>query len=248
MFCPKCGKEIDNSATFCPYCITPIEKAEEAHEEAFEKVETATESKNQTFANSPFVFNQGEAPHGDYNTSFDLGEKPKPNYPMKWYKFLTRFALVAIAIVMVISAIPYFTGSAFDITNIQTEGYTEDEIDFDNWFTVAISHEEIYAQHPLLQPMAIIIGVLDVLFAAYIIYTEVMLVKFKKKAPMCMYILIAIDYILPIVDWALLKVAGNATSLLSNIFSFAFDIAIGALIIYAHKKYFTTRAELFCND
>lgn len=95
MFCKYCGKEVDETATFCQHCGAKIGVAEE------KTVETERVVTENVDASAP---------------EQAVPETPPVVYPMKWWKFLVYFLLFASAVLNLFSGIGQLTGSIYEET------------------------------------------------------------------------------------------------------------------------------------
>lgn len=85
MFCPNCGKNLEEGKAFCPNCGAAV-----------------AENNQQPF--QPQV--QPSVQAYDYTPQTNIAERP-----MKWFKFLIYFALFASAVVNFFSGISFITGT-----------------------------------------------------------------------------------------------------------------------------------------
>ena len=93
MFCKYCGKEVDETATFCQHCGAAIKKEENNSENTSES-----------------LFDQPVSASAEQI----VPEKPPVVYPMKWWKFLVYFLLFAGAVLNLFSGIGQLTGSIYE--------------------------------------------------------------------------------------------------------------------------------------
>ena len=93
MFCKYCGKEVDETATFCQHCGAAIKKEEDNSENTSES-----------------LFDQPVSASAEQV----VPEKPPVVYPMKWWKFLVYFLLFASAVLNLFSGIGKLTGSIYE--------------------------------------------------------------------------------------------------------------------------------------
>jgi hypothetical protein len=70
MFCPKCGKEIDDSSKFCPYCGTEVRGEEKEHVKP-EVVGAAGESTSSSSSASSSA--NGSTPNATHSAAWTLG-------------------------------------------------------------------------------------------------------------------------------------------------------------------------------
>lgn len=95
MFCPKCGTQNEDTATFCKSCGTKL--------------------------NAQSAPNQGwGAPTPTPTPGFTTASYSN-NMPMKWYKFLIYFLLWLSGVGNILGSIPYFSGSVYDSQGVSSE-------------------------------------------------------------------------------------------------------------------------------
>lgn len=100
---------------------------------------------------------------------------------MGWYKFLIYFALFAGALWNFIYGILYVTGKVYEIADAR------------------VTAKLVYLAYPGLDTVDIIFGIVCFLLAAYGIAVRFMLAKFKKFAPLCLYVLYGVVVVVQII-------------------------------------------------
>lgn len=153
--------------------------------------------------------------------------------PMKWYKFLIYFALIASAVLSFITGLDGITGNFFNI--------------------YGFSAKEAYAQYDGLKQLMTGIGTVSILYALYQLATWFCLFKKKRIGPKLVIAMYAVN---PIISMITEIVAANfiasqtgqtlAQSGLS-VMEIVFDLAVGLALAYANKVYFDKRSALFVN-
>ncbi len=149
--------------------------------------------------------------------------------PMKWFKFLINFSLIAGAVLNVLIALSYITGTIYFS---QTNGEVTAEMIYDT-----------YGQG--VQVLDIIYAVFIIGTAVFGIYTRFMLAKFKAKGPVCLYVLYAVSAVGGLIyNIALCAVTGVTEVLSASSFT-SLAVSIGFLL--ANKSYFDKRKSKFIN-
>jgi len=95
MFCPNCGTNLPDNATFCSNCGAQINN-NNAPQQSYQPPQQPYQP-----------YQPYQPPYSPYNT---MGNE----MPMKWYKFLIYFSLFAGAVLNVISGIMILTGAHYD--------------------------------------------------------------------------------------------------------------------------------------
>jgi len=148
----------------------------------------------------------------------------KPEFPMKWFKFLIYFALFAAAVLNGLNGISTLTGAHYgDLKNT------------------------VYAVFAGMQAVDLIFGIAMVGLAALNIYTRVRLAGFYQNGPKMLTLMYIMNMVLSIgYVVAAQAVCGgvlelNLTTLVSNTIS-------SIIMIIINGVYFTKRAALFVNE
>ena len=163
------------------------------------------------------------------NVGYGYSIPAKPEYPMKWFKFLIYFALFFGAFLEFCFAISYFTGSIYFS---QTNGQ--------------VSAEMVYGMYGApLKILDVLYGVVTLGAAVFSIVTRFRLAKFKANGPKCLYIL----YIVGGLAGLVYNIGVSMITGVSGIFnsSFISSIVATAIVVWANYKYFSKRDELFNN-
>ena len=155
-------------------------------------------------------------PHCGTPVTDDIPNDIFPPYtpPMKWYKFLIYFSLFAGAIA---SAIGVVSSLVLILTELGT----------------------YLANIPLLA-VEIAYAACNLIFACFALYTRNALVKYKKNAPLCLYVCYGISGLSEVVYGAYTYIEGSF-DLLSVIVGVITIVAM----IAANYIYFTKRKDMF---
>lgn len=145
--------------------------------------------------------------------------------PMKWYKFLIYFALIAGAIVNFATGITMVTGSVYEVQS-------------------GVSADAVYSMYDGLKTIDVIYGL--ALFAVAILgfVTRSKLANYKADGPKFVYMVYGISAIVVLLYNILV---GAVTGL--NVFnaSVVTSFIVQLVMIWANMKYFGKRAHLFVN-
>ena len=195
MFCTKCGKEIADGQRFCPGC--------------------GAENRN-----------VGQQVYGSMNTTNTFDVSSVQNVlPMKWYKFLIYFALIAGAIVNFATGITMVTGSVYEVQS-------------------GVSADTVYSMYDGLKTIDVIYGL--ALFAVAILgfVTRSKLANYKADGPKFVYMVYGISAVVVLLYNIFV---GAVTGL--NVFnaSVVTSFIVQLVMIWANMKYFGKRAHLFVN-
>lgn len=148
----------------------------------------------------------------------------KPEFPMKWFKFLIYFSLFAAAVLNGLSGISTLTGAHYG-------GLTD----------------TVYAVFGGMQAVDLIFGLGMIGLAAFNIYTRVRLAGFYQNGPKMLTLVYMLSMVLSIgyVVAAQVVCGGvlelDLTSLISNVIT-------SVVMIIINGVYFTKRAALFVNE
>lgn len=196
MFCTNCGTQLPEDASFCMSCGAKILKsAVPPIEEPLPK--TPEDSAPQVKSEPPTPLPEEPAasmdagpaapvpPQADYPPQPAYQPNPYPyqpqptpyappmtppqaEFPMKWFKFMIYFQLFLNAFLNLCNAVLYCTGAQ----------YGNDA-------------DMVYAAFGGLRILDVLMGVICLVLAVYSILVRFQLAKFKKSAPMLLYILLA---------------------------------------------------------
>ncbi len=153
--------------------------------------------------------------------------------PMKWYKFLIYFGLIASAILSFISGLDCLTGNLFS-------GF-------------GMSADEAYARFDGLKQLYTVFGVVNIMYALYLLATRFCLAKKMKIGPkllIAMYIILLILNISSEIVGANFVASHTGQTLTQSglsIMGIVVELAVGIAMIYANKIYFDKRSALFVN-
>ena len=146
---------------------------------------------------------------------------------MKWFHFLIYFVLWLNAASMIICSLPYFNGSIWE------------------------SPSAMYTQYPTLQSIDYIYGGALLLFGVFCIITRSRLAKFKKGAPILVYLFYIFGNLVLNLSYnvLVLLVMNRAGDLISMFLDpELIGSIVGTIVIVAlNKVYFDKRAHLFVN-
>lgn len=240
MICPFCGAEIIDTAKFCTECGAPVKvpqapvvpaapvipepqpiKPAEPQPEPIPQPETSPEQPHASYAEA-----KPDAPiQPSFNAQPDAAAQGV--HPMKWYKFLTCFALFFAAFCYAISALRLFCGTQY-----------------------GAQRDAVYSLIPGLRVLDILYGLVFLVLAALCIYARFQLAKFRKNGP-SVFLLI---YVISIVAGIVYMIVG---SVMLSRFNVSFGDLIdsstvssfitSALMIVLNKIYFDKRKDLFVN-
>lgn len=219
MFCKNCGTQLDDTQKFCANCGTPTEQAENVN--------------NAANTNPP----QQPINQGGYYNPVQPSYMPAVDMPMKWYKFLIYFALIAGAILNAADGLLYITGYIYEMNGSGAD--------------------LVYTFYSGMQPVNIIYGIALIGFAAFAIYVRFQLSGYKKNAPMCvtaMYVIsAAIAFIYNIATAAILS-SKNSVYMLDigeNVVGLIGQgivvVIVTVIAIALNNIYFKKRKHLFVN-
>jgi len=152
----------------------------------------------------------------DYST-----EQSTPVFSMKWHKFLIYFATWAAAVVSLINAFLFFSGS------IEGE-YAQ----------------QIYALWPAMKAVHLALGVISLGIAVLAIVTRFALAGYKANGPKLLYIMYACNALINPLYSVLVSVTMNAP-LLEMLSSDIASLIVPVAMIALNHTYYTKRAALF---
>lgn len=212
MFCPNCGAQIPDNATVCGACAASVQtESYEPSSQLQECEQTAPYAQPQEYAEQPAV-------------------PQAPQYPMNWYNFLVKFAMIAGAVINIINGILYLTGLVY----VQQENATMEEV------------KMFYSFYPSLQIVDILNGVGLLAIAALGFIGWKQLKNYEKAGPQTLYSI----YVLNIALVVVYSVLGCVV--LGTDFSLVAPNVVGSVIpqgviLFCNYKYFTKRKDLFVN-
>lgn len=185
MFCPKCGAQLPESASFCGACGAQVPLQESAV--------------------SPL----------------------RPEYPMKWYKFLIYFSLFAGAILNILTGLQYFMGTPY-----VSQGVTPQDL------------QQAYAMFPSLQMIDFVYGAACVGVGIFGFFVRSALKNYEQSGPAKLYVLYACLGIFPVVyNYAVCMALGESFSLVLG--ECVGDLLGQGLILLLNFVYFKKRKDLF---
>ena len=192
MKCPKCGRDILDDLAVCPYCDEELI--------SFDKSIVHQECTEQT----------------DFSKARGCALQP----PMRWYKFLIKFALVAGAIFNILMAIPYAIGG------------------YDGELT------QMYDAFGALKALDIFYAIVLFLQAIFVFYIRERLAGYFINGPKLLIANYALSVTIAIIYYVVYVVIVSGAIDFSEIISRAFG---GILMIILNKMYFKKRTYLFVN-
>lgn len=240
MFCTSCGSPLPDGTTVCTQCGTP-QQAQNYQQPVVETPPQApVYTQPQGYDQAPvYQQPQGYNQVPPYNQPQGYNPTPyaaqqftpvMPQHPMKWYKFLINFALIAGAILNILSAITYFTGSIYTTT----AGLTMDDVSY------------VYSQLPALKVVDVVYAIALIAMGVIGFITRKKLKDFEAAGPKMLYLLYALSAILPLVY----------NLMVCPILDVAFGDALidlvptligQGIVLFCSYKYFSKREALFIN-
>ncbi len=199
MYCTKCGNEISNGQRFCSNC--------------------GAESKGGSDLFSGTTLNT--------SNTFDVSAIPN-TMPMKWYKFLIYFALIAGAILNFGNGILMLTGGIY---SVQTGGQATADL--------------VYSMYGMsLKTVDMFYGIVLLAAAVLAIMARNKLVNYKNDGPKFLYLVYGISMGIVLIYNILVGMitgmgAINATTIT--------QLVTQGVLIYANIVYFNKRLHLFVN-
>lgn len=165
----------------------------------------------------------------------DVSEKTyQMALPMKWYKYLIYFGLIASAIVSFISGLDCLTGNLFS-------------------FYFGVSANEVYAEYEGLDKLFMVTGAVSIIYALYQLATWFCLFKKMRIGPKLIVAMYAVNTVINMISeivTASYVASYTGKTLFESGFSITasvFSLALGAALAYANKIYFDKRSALFVN-
>ena len=199
MYCTKCGKEISDNQRFCTNC--------------------GAESKN-----GSDLF-QGTTSNS--SNTFDISEGTT-SMPMKWYKFLIYFALIAGAVLNLANGVMMVTGGIY---SVQTGGQATADL--------------IYSMYGMsLKMVDMFYGIVLFAIAVLAIMARNKLANYKNDGPKFLYLVYGISLGVVLVYNILV---GAITGVgIFNVTTVT-QLVIQGIMIYSNIVYFNKRLHLFVN-
>ncbi len=146
-------------------------------------------------------------------------------FSMKWYKFLIYFGLFAGAVVNLINGFMIVTGSHY-------EGYSD----------------LVYEVFDGLQALDVIVGLALIALAAFGVYTRFRLSGFCSNGPqMLLYVYIGAAVINLIYIIGAFSILPEMVTESLDVSTYVASTVISIVMVFANKKYFDIRKELFVN-
>ena len=222
MYCRFCGNEIPNNAKFCTSCGADLA----VEEPAASVVPTVPAVPAEPAETAPAYPALTEAPsvsavpvQGAYDPTGTGIIAPQRG--MNWFKFIIYFQLWASLLVILITAVKYFTG-----------GYYQGNADL------------VYSVYPALKVLDVCMGIYSVALGVYIVFTQRALAKFRAKGPKMYYMVYGADIVC-----VLLYLLIGSIIIGESLFSadIAADLIAPAVMILINIRYFNNRKHLFVN-
>lgn len=215
MFCRNCGTDLSGAGRFCPNCGAPVNTAPEQQPQYQQPLYQQPQYQQPSYQQPQY-----QQP---------LYEQPvqQPAHQMNWYKFLIYFALFASAVVNVINAIRFLTG---------TINGSASDADF------------LYAFFPSWKTLDIIVGLLFLVLAALAVFTRFRLAGYCKNGPTCLYLTYALSALCNVVYLigVALVLSGSGISLGDlDIAPTIANIIVPIVMVVINVIYFNKRKELF---
>ena len=149
--------------------------------------------------------------------------------PMNWYRFLIYFSLIASAITNLTNGIGYITGHIYSLQSAGT-----------------IDAYMIYNEYGKeLMVIDVVYGILTCLFAVFNIVVRSYLAKFKKKAPLCLYIMYGYGAAISLAYPVVLQLAVGVPNAFNSMI--IMQLILEAVMLYANIVYFSKRKHMFVN-
>ena len=209
MLCPNCGTDVSNAGRFCPNCGAPVPANGAAPQPQYQQPQYQQPQYQQPQYQQPYQPTQPAAPQ------------------MNWYKFLIYFALFAGALLNLVNAIRFLTGS------INGSSYEADLL---------------YAVFPSWKTLDIIVGLLLLVTAAFAIYTRFRLSGYYKNGPTCLFLTYGLGALINVI-----YLVGAAVIISDTMFSITdleivptvTSIVVSIVMIVINVVYFNKRKQLF---
>ncbi len=159
----------------------------------------------------------------DYNPTEPAWQPPAPEKPMNWYKFLIYFSLFASAALNAFNAYQLLTGAHYDG-----------------------AADLVYAFYSSLNLVDKVVGIASIGVAVFAIYVRQELAKFKATGPKYLQYVYLANAAINIIY------AVGASAAVGGDVSFDFtstitNVIVSVIMVYANKKYFDNRSEMFVN-
>ncbi len=153
---------------------------------------------------------------------------PSPDdYSMKWHKFLIYFALWLSAVLNIVSAFGYFTGSAYNASGA--------------------SASRVYSTFPGLKGVDIFMGICLLAIGVMALVTRFALAGYKQNGPKMLLILYGINLVVPVLYLILASTTtGLSIAQLTGTSTWT-SLITSLVMIFANKVYYDKRAALFVN-
>lgn len=162
------------------------------------------------------------------NTFYAVQPDPalvRPEYPMKWYKFLIYFSLFASAVLNALSGITQMLGTVYGDAQ-----------------TIAA----VYKTFPALRPVDIVYGILLIAVAVFAIYTRQQLAHYRSNGPTCLYALYGATMALSVIYLVIVSIVIKDATFTATVVSQSMPGLISSAVVLAlNIVYFRKRKALF---
>ena len=209
MYCHNCGTQIPDTVSYCPECGAKVASAAPAAEAgALRPAAPAAEA-------------------GELRPVMPAADAaPAKKGGMGWFKFIINFQLFAAAVVSLINAFTFLSGTIYGSREVA---------------------ENLYYIYPEMKLLTMALGVVSVALAVFAIVVRFSLARYKRSGPRLYLILLAVNILVTLVF-----VFGAAGILESPVSDFLDSTQISSLVVSLgflifNFFYFRERKELFVN-
>ena len=231
MFCKNCGQKLSDNSKFCEVCGTKIES--QPQQQSNLKGSAAQSNRQNATQNiwsaQPMDHGAGQNGYAQQTSGYQQNAysqnmytqpqpMPTPAMPMKWYKFLIYFAIIAGGIINIMSGILYITGMIWDMTDA-----------------------DVYSVFPDLQGIDVFVGILFIAIGIYAFPVRSALAKFKKNGPSMLYILYAVNFIVPLIY----NIAVTSVTGIDVVSDGMASICVSIAMMVCNIGYFNKRRNMF---
>lgn len=209
MYCHNCGTQIPDTVSYCPECGAKVASAVPAAEAG--ELRPAAPS----------------AEAGELRPVMPAADAaPAKKGGMGWFKFIIYFQLFAAAVVSLINAFTFLSGTIYGSREVA---------------------ENLYYIYPEMKLLTMALGVVSVALAVFAIVVRFSLARYKRSGPRLYLILLAVNILVTLVF-----VFGAAGILESPVSDFLDSTQISSLVVSLgflifNFFYFRERKELFVN-
>ena len=225
MYCNHCGKQLPDDSVFCSACgakVTPAvdgpaqaptPEAEAAGSPVPEAVPTLVPGSEPTPEPRP------DQSYSAYCPPPPLPEKPE--FPMRWFKFVINVALILCPIGLFFSCLGYLMGIHY-----------------------GENAELIYEVFPAIEALDVGMALVSIGLAVYCIVVRVHLAKFRHSGPLMLYIFQGVSIGVSLCyQVAAMVITHQNLIAVTNVCS----IIVSIVVLACNCIYFGKRKELFTN-